>query len=98
MSQSLVEWATVLGTACWIICFWWMHIISSRQNAMLEELREQTRRIEAMSKEEHALIKEVHPQVSQIKEDVSEMAAEVTGIAKTVNEDSLSAASKAAGH
>src|SRR5256885_11769911 len=59
-----------IGTLCWIACFWWMHRISSRQDAMLEELHEMTRRIEKLSQVEHDLISEVHPQVGEIKEHV----------------------------
>ena len=59
-----------MGTVCWAVCFWWMHSISSRQDAMLEELHEMTTRIEKLSKAEHDLISDVHPQVSEIKEHV----------------------------
>jgi hypothetical protein len=59
-----------IGTVCWAVCFWWMHRISSRQDAMLEELHEMTKRIEKLSQAEHDLISDVHPQVSEIKEDV----------------------------
>lgn len=59
-----------IGTLCWIVCFWWMHRISSRQNATLEELHEMTARIEQLSRAEHELIRDVHPQVSEIKEKV----------------------------
>ena len=59
-----------IGTVCWAVCFWWMHRISSRQDAMLEELREVTTRIEKLSRAEHDLISDVHPQVSEIKEQV----------------------------
>jgi uncharacterized Fe-S cluster-containing radical SAM superfamily protein len=59
-----------IGTLCWIVCFWWMHRISSRQDGMLKELREVTARIEKLSQTEHDLISEVHPQVSEIKEHV----------------------------
>jgi hypothetical protein len=69
---------TWLGLACWIVCFWWMHRISSRQDAMLEELRDMTTRIERLSKVEHDLIKEVHPKVSEIKEHVENVAQAVT--------------------
>jgi uncharacterized Fe-S cluster-containing radical SAM superfamily protein len=62
-----------IGTVCWAVCFWWMHRISSRQDAMLEELREVTARIEKLSQAEHDLIREVHPQVSQIKEHVEDV-------------------------
>jgi hypothetical protein len=59
-----------IGTVCWAVCFWWMHRISSRQDAMLEELHKMTRRIEKLSQAEHNLISEVHPQVNEIKEHV----------------------------
>jgi hypothetical protein len=47
-----------------------MHRISSRQDAMLKELHEMTRRIERISEAEHELIRDVHPQVGEIKEHV----------------------------
>jgi uncharacterized Fe-S cluster-containing radical SAM superfamily protein len=62
-----------VGTVCWAVCFWWMHRISSRQDAMLEELHEVTTRIEKLSQVEHDLIREVHPQVNQIKEHVQDV-------------------------
>jgi uncharacterized protein YoxC len=66
-----------VGTACWGVCFWWMHRISQRQDRMLQDLHEQTKRIEELSKAEHDLIKDVHPKVSKIERDVSEVADEV---------------------
>jgi hypothetical protein len=62
-----------IGTVCWAVCFWWMHRISSRQDAMLEELHEVTTRIEKLSQAEHDLIRDVHPQVSEIKEQVEDV-------------------------
>lgn len=59
-----------IGTVCWAVCFWRMHSISSRQDAMLEELHEMTTRIEKLSKAEQDLISDVHPQVNEIKEHV----------------------------
>jgi hypothetical protein len=59
-----------IGTVCWALCFWWMHRISARQDAMLEELHEMTKRIEKLSRAEHDLISDVHPQVNEIKEQV----------------------------
>ena len=59
-----------VGTICWAVCFWWMHRISSHQDALLEELHEMTRRIEKLSQTEHDLIREVHPKVNKIKEHV----------------------------
>ena len=61
---------TWVGLGCWCVCFWWMHRISSRQDAMLEKLHEMTTRIEKLSQAEHDLISQVHPQVGEIKEQV----------------------------
>ena len=69
---------TWIGIGCWLVCFWWMYRISSRQNAMLQELHEMTQRIEQISKAEHDLIREVHPQVSEIKEHVENVAEAVS--------------------
>ena len=69
---------TCVGTVCWVACFWWMHRISSRQDAMLEELHEMTRRIEKLSKAEHDLMSDVHPQVNEIKEHVQNVREAVS--------------------
>ena len=74
----IVLFLTWLGMACWGVCFWWMHRISSRQDAMLKELHEMATRIEQFSQAEHDLIQEVHPQVSKIKERVEDVAQAVT--------------------
>ena len=74
--DSIALVLTCIGTLCWIVCFWWMHRISSRQNATLKELHEMTVRIEKLSRAEHDLISDVHPQVREIKEKV-ESAREV---------------------
>ena len=70
-------WLTVVGTICWGVCFWWMHRISTTQNNLIDELRQQTQRIEQLSRAEHDLIKEVHPQVSEIKQGMEQMVAAV---------------------
>jgi hypothetical protein len=75
--DEVAFWMTLTGTICWAVCFWWMHRISSRQNSLLSQLREQGRRIESLSKVEHDLIKEVHPQVGKIKDGMEEMIAVV---------------------
>ena len=67
----------LIGTACWGVCFFWMHRISSRQDSLLDEIRRQGKRIEKLSQVEHDLIKEVHPQVSDIKEGMQEVVAAV---------------------
>ena len=69
---------TWIGTACWAVCFWWMHRISSRQDAVLKELREMTQRVENLSKAEHDMIREVHPKVHEIKEHVESVAEAVS--------------------
>lgn len=69
----ILGWA---GIACWLVCFLWMHRISSRQDTTLEELHQMTKRIEQLSKAEHDLIRDVHPKVDEIKEKVDDVAAE----------------------
>jgi hypothetical protein len=71
----LLAW---VGTACWVVCFWWMHRLSSRQEMMLKELHDVTKRIEKLSKAEHDLIQEVHPKVEEIKESVKDVSAKVS--------------------
>src|SRR5271156_6059893 len=75
--NGLVFLMTVTGTACWGVCFWWMFRISAEQSRLMEQLREQGKRIEKLSKIEHDLIKEVHPQVGEIREGLGEMMAAV---------------------
>jgi hypothetical protein len=70
----LAFWMTVVGTVCWGVCFWWMHRIGRRQDMLLNELREQARRIETLSREEHELIREVHPQVGEIRQSLQAVA------------------------
>ena len=67
-----------VGTACWGVCFWWMHRLSSKQEVMLKELHDVTKRIEKLSKAEHDLIKEVHPKVEEIKESVKDVSDAVS--------------------
>ena len=75
--SDLAFWMTVAGTVSWGFCFWWMRRLSLKQNSLLDQLREQGKRIEKLSKIEHDLIKEVHPQVNEIKEGMEEMMAVV---------------------
>ena len=82
--SGLAFWMTLAGTVCWGVCFWWMRRLSTKQDALLDQLREQGKRIEKLSRVEHDLIKEVHPQVNEIKEGVDEMIA----TAKENQEDS----------
>ena len=75
--NNLAFWMTLTGTIFWGACFWWMRRLSIKQNALLDQLREQGKRIEKLSRIEHDLIKEVHPQVGEIKEGMEEMIAVV---------------------
>ena len=71
MMALILAW---VGTGCWVVCFWWMHRLSSRQEMMLKELNDVTKRIEKLSKVEHDLIREVHPNVEEIKESVKDVS------------------------
>jgi hypothetical protein len=86
MDQGTVAyWLTWVGTGAWVICFWWMHRISTRQDALLTELRE-------LAQTQHDILREVHPDVGEIKEHVveeqgakiNEIAEQVTQVADTV--------------
>ena len=76
-------WMTLAGTLCWVVCFWWMHRISNKQNILLDQLREQGKRIEKLSRIEHDLIKEVHPQVAEIKVGMDAMVSVAKEIAES---------------
>ena len=94
MDKTVVSfWLAFVGLLCWVVCFWWMYRISNKQNALLDQLHAQGKRIEKLSKVEHDLIKEVHPQVGEIKEGMDEMIAAV----KENSENKLPA-SKKKGH
>jgi hypothetical protein len=74
----IVVLLTWVGIGCWCVCFWWMHRISSRQDALLEELHEVTKRIEKLSQAEHDLMRDVHPKVGEIKEHVKDVREAVS--------------------
>ena len=57
-----------------------MHRISSRQNAVLEQLQKQARRIEHISKAEHDILTELHPSVQKIEKDLDEVSEKVTPV------------------
>ena len=76
--QTIAMVLAWVGTACWGVCFWWMHRLSSRQETMLQELNEVAKRIEKLSKAEHDLIREVHPKVEEIKESVEDVSKAVS--------------------
>jgi hypothetical protein len=73
MTRSFLNFVSMVDVVCWGICFWWMHRISERQNAMLEELQQQARSIEELSKEEREILKELHPTVQKIDETVDQV-------------------------
>jgi hypothetical protein len=69
-----------VGTGAWVICFWWMHRISARQDALLMELKE-------LAKTQHDILREVHPDVGEIKEHVVEEQGEkINQIAERVTQ------------
>jgi hypothetical protein len=70
-------WMTIVGTLCWGVCFLWMGYISSNQTRLMDQIKEQGRRIEKLSRIEHDLIKQVHPTVGEIREGMDEMIAAV---------------------
>jgi hypothetical protein len=92
--NDLAFWMTLAGTVCWGVCFWWMRRLSVKQNTLLDQLREQGKRIETLSRIEHDLIKEVHPQVGEIKEGMEDMIA----VVKENAENNPPPASKKKGH
>ncbi|MCA1659526.1 MAG: hypothetical protein LC642_03155 [Verrucomicrobiaceae bacterium] len=76
--QTVAMILTWVGTGCWVVCFWWMHRLSNRQERMLKELGAVAKRIEKLAKAEHDLIREVHPKVEEIKESVEEVSDQVS--------------------
>jgi hypothetical protein len=76
--QTVAAVLAWVGTACWVVCFWWMHRLSGRQETMLKELSEVAKRIEKFSKAEHDLIQEVQPKVEEIKESVEDVSDKVS--------------------
>lgn len=73
MTRSFFGFISILDIVCWGVCFWWMHRISARQNAVLEELQQQARSIQELSKEEHEILKELHPTVQKIDETIEQV-------------------------
>jgi hypothetical protein len=86
MSRMSYDFLAIANIGCWCMCFWWMHRISTRQNAVLDQLRKQAQRIEKISEEEHAILTEVHPNVESIQKRVDEVSDEVTRVKGKVEE------------
>ena len=77
---TIAYWLTWVGTGAWVVCFWWMHRISTRQDALLTELRE-------LARTQHDILREVHPDVGEIKEHVvEEQGAKINAIAEQVTQ------------
>ena len=91
MTRLILDLTNIAGLGCWIVCFWWMHRISSRQNAVLEQLRKQGQRVEDISHEEHAILSELHPNVEAIQKGVDEVSEKVE---RVENGDGRQAAAK----
>ena len=81
MDHAIIGYVlTWVGTGAWVICFWWMYRIPSRQDALLTELKE-------LAKVQHDILREVHPDVGEIKEHVVEEQGEtIEAIAEQVTE------------
>ena len=85
MDQTTIAYGlTWVGTGAWVICFWWMHRISARQDALLTELRE-------LARTQHDILRQVHPDVGQIKAQmveeqntIKEMSEQVSQVAEAV--------------
>ena len=73
MGSNFANFVTLVDIGCWAVCFWWMHRISQRQDAMLKELHQQAQGIEELSREEREILKELHPTVRKIEEDVDQV-------------------------
>ncbi len=54
-----------------------MHRISTRQNAVLDQLNQQANRIKKVSEEGHAILSEVKPNVEAIQKGVDEVSEKV---------------------
>ena len=79
MDQATIAyWLTWVGIGAWVACFWWMHRISARQDALLTELRE-------LARTQHDILREVHPDVGEIKEHVvTEQGEKINAMAEQV--------------
>ena len=78
--QTIAYVLTWVGTGAWGVCFWWMHRISTRQDALLIELKE-------LAKTQQDILKEVHPDVGEIKAHVvEEQGGKIHAIAEQVEQ------------
>lgn len=72
MTQAMVNWLELFNAACWPVCFWWMHRISSKQNAMLADLHAQQQKVREISDEGREIIKELEPKVKKVAERIEQ--------------------------
>ena len=55
MDQATIAYGLTWGeTGAWAICFWWMHRISARQDALRVALRE-------LARTQQDMLRQVHP-------------------------------------
>ena len=88
---TIAYWLTWVGTGAWVVCFWWMHRISTRQYALLTELRD-------WAQTQQDILREVHPDVGKIKEHVvEEQGAKINEISEQVTQVADTVASPEAG-
>lgn len=80
MDQAAISYGlTWVGTGAWVICFWWMHRISSRQDALLTELRQ-------LAQTQHDILRQVHPDVGHIKAQVVEEKETIKEVSRQVKQ------------
>jgi len=79
-TRFLLDLANLIGLGCWCVCFWWMHRISKRQDAVLDQLRRQAGRIEQVSREEHAILTDLHPNVEALQKEVGQVSEKVDDV------------------
>jgi hypothetical protein len=70
VNRTILDWLALFSAACWPVCFWWMHRISQRQNAVLKSLERETKSVRKLAKEEQEVIQEIEPRVKEIAEKV----------------------------
>jgi iron-sulfur cluster repair protein YtfE (RIC family) len=80
MNRYFLDVVALLDIGCWCVCFWWMHRISARQAATLDQLQQQAHRIEKVSKKEHEILTELHPNVQKIQEGLAEVVDKVAPV------------------
>lgn len=81
MDQGPIAYGfTWVGTGAWIVCFWGMHRISARQEALLTELRE-------LAQMPLDILREVHPDAGGMKAHmVEEQGATINEISEQVTQ------------